>query len=169
MRWLLVMFQPFINKSVSKKIDGFTLIETLVTVTIIGLLSAIALPSFMGQVNKAKETEAKIAVSTLKKSQYIFYLENNEFADTAGQLDFSNTETEYYSYSVEEHPLLNGRLHLAFSKRKEMKSYGSVVHMKDSELEECGLFPLNISQEHSNFEVLRFILDAIANYEQYCS
>lgn len=50
-----------------KRSEGFTLIELLVVILIIGILALIALPSFLGQQDKAKDTETKMALNTAYK------------------------------------------------------------------------------------------------------
>ncbi|OIQ58565.1 type II secretion system protein G precursor [Moorella thermoacetica] len=47
---------------------GFTLIELLVVITIIGILSAIILPKFLSQANKARISSAKATLAAMKTS-----------------------------------------------------------------------------------------------------
>ena len=45
---------------------GFTLVELMVVIVIVGILSGIALPSFLSQQNKAKLTEASTKLSAIR-------------------------------------------------------------------------------------------------------
>jgi type IV pilus assembly protein PilA len=56
---------------------GFTLVELMVVVAIVGILSAIALPNFLSQAAKAQATEAKTLISGALKEAMVASTENN--------------------------------------------------------------------------------------------
>ena len=79
------LLQNLNNKKGNK---GFTLIELLVVVIIIGVLAAVALPNLLGQVGKARESEAKNIIGALNRAQQSRFVERGSFA---GNTDVTTT------------------------------------------------------------------------------
>lgn len=57
--------------------SGFTLVELLVVMLILGLLAAIAIPAFFNQRDKARDSEAKSAVRTAQTSIETYATDND--------------------------------------------------------------------------------------------
>ena len=60
--------------------SGFSLVELIVVVVIIGILSAIAVPSFQNASDKAKQKEASAIVASWAKAAQAYYTENSDYA-----------------------------------------------------------------------------------------
>ena len=62
---------------------GFTLMELMIVVAIIGLLSAIAVPGYQDYVRKGKRTEGKAALTAAASRMERFYTQNNCYPSAA--------------------------------------------------------------------------------------
>jgi prepilin-type N-terminal cleavage/methylation domain-containing protein len=66
---------------------GFTIIELMIVVVIIGILAAIAIPMFSSHMKKAKTNEADLQLNELGKNAKAYYQANNTYPQgTAGVL-----------------------------------------------------------------------------------
>ena len=84
------MNKAFIQKTILRILrdeeDGFTLVELIVVVVIIGILSSIAIPSFQNSGKKARQRGAGAQISTYIKAAQAFYSESSIPVSNAGDL-----------------------------------------------------------------------------------
>ena len=71
-----------LKRQQAKTPNAFTLVELLVVVAIVGILSAIALPNFLAQTDKAKATEAKTHMASTLKQAHAKFLEDGAAPET---------------------------------------------------------------------------------------
>ena len=68
------------------KEKGFTLIELMIVVAIVGILAAIAIPNFIGMQKRAKTTEAKSNLGEIWTLQEAYRAENDTYVAPSGAL-----------------------------------------------------------------------------------
>lgn len=73
-----------------KNKKGFTLLELLVVVLIIGVLAAVALPQYRRAVAKAEAVQLYEAVASMAETVQSYYMVNNQWPTTLGDLDLKH-------------------------------------------------------------------------------
>lgn len=77
-----------------EKNQGFTLLELMIVVAIVGLLATIAIPNFFGMQKRAKTTEAKANLGAIWSLQEVYFIENETYcspSDDVGPGTFDGT------------------------------------------------------------------------------
>jgi len=74
------------NQSPMKRDQGLTLIELLVVVIIVGILAAVAIPTYTNYMLRARRADAKTALEQLRASQEMFRAERGSYSTDLTQL-----------------------------------------------------------------------------------
>lgn len=95
---------------------------------LLGIVSAIALPSFLSQANKAKQAEAKSFVGSMARAQQAYYLEKETFSDSIENLNIGvKSDTNNYRYQILPQAGKKSVMITAQAKSERLKSYTGAV------------------------------------------
>ncbi|MBU1061158.1 MAG: prepilin-type N-terminal cleavage/methylation domain-containing protein, partial [Candidatus Omnitrophica bacterium] len=71
---------------------GFTLVEVLIVVIIIGILAAIGIPQFADSIEKAKGGEARAGLGHLQTGEKVYFAERETYTTALADLDITLTQ-----------------------------------------------------------------------------
>ncbi len=81
---------------------GFTLVELLVVIVIVGILAAVGYPSYRQQAIRTARADARVELLDAASRQEQFFLDNKSYASSLAALDLSGTsENGYYTLTVD--------------------------------------------------------------------
>ena len=90
-----------------KKQNGFTLIELMIVVAIIGVLGAIAYPSYKDYMYKSNRVDAKEGLLEIAAMLESYYLKHDTYTTSFTDLDRSDISEEgYYEFSISSTDLI---------------------------------------------------------------
>ena len=89
------------NRPVRRNQVGFTLIELMVTVALLGILTSVAYPSFMDSVRKGNRNDAKTALARAVTAQERFFATNGTYSADVTDIGFAaDGVTEHGHYVI---------------------------------------------------------------------
>ena len=87
--------------STRKRFHGFSLMEVMIVVVIIGILAALAYPNLEKYLKRARQTEAKTNLSAIYTAQKIYFTLHQSYAEDINELDLSLVQGDPYTFTME--------------------------------------------------------------------
>tara|TARA_B100000315_G_scaffold35855_2_gene30542 strand:- start:780 stop:1193 length:414 start_codon:yes stop_codon:yes gene_type:complete len=84
----------------NKENKGFTLIELMIVVAIIGILATIAIPNFLRYQAKTKQVEAKVNLGAIFSTQTTYHSEMTSYSSSFSALNWAPAGSTRYSYAI---------------------------------------------------------------------
>lgn len=105
---------------------GFTIVELLIVIVVIGILAVIVIVAFNGVQNRAYDTAVRADLSNASKKLGLFYADNGRYVSTTAELDSAGIRMTKSSYAVSPQVTVN----LAYCSKSSSRGYIIVAMSK---------------------------------------
>ncbi len=95
------MFARGTHRVTGRQQSGFTLIELMLVIPIIGVLTAIAIPNFIKFQARSKQSEAKANLKAMYTAEKAYFQEKDTYSPYVGIIGFSPERNNRYSYYLQ--------------------------------------------------------------------
>ena len=124
------------NKQVRNRQGGFTLIEVMVVIVILGIMAALVVPNLVGRQDQAQVTAARSDIAAIGNALDLYRLDNNAYPSTEQGLEAlvekpsgfpepRNWRSPYLRKKLPEDPWGNPYQYLSSDQGFELFSYGA--------------------------------------------
>jgi type IV pilus assembly protein PilA len=93
----------------TRRASGFTLIELMIVIAIIGVLAAIAIPNFIKFQARSKQSEARANLKSIFTAEKAFFQEKDRFSTLTGEIGFEPERNNRYAYFMAPGPTVEAR------------------------------------------------------------
>jgi type IV pilus assembly protein PilE len=83
-----------------RKDSGFTLIEVMVTVAIVAILAAIAIPNYSQYVQKTRRTDAQEKLLDMAAQQERWFFTKNQYTNDVADIGGASSKDGYYTVAI---------------------------------------------------------------------
>ena len=79
---------------------GFTLIELMIVVAIVGIISAVAFPSYTSYMKKSRRADAKVSLTKMADAQERWYLQNSTYTSNVANVGGATSADGNYTMAI---------------------------------------------------------------------